>query len=149
MRAETTGASAVGGGQRTAGELREAARRLAADRERAAAARAAAERRQREVEAAKARETYLNALARRGDASWDEVEALITNRNGRGYENAVRLIADLRELARRTGQEDAVTRRVDDIRARHGRKRRLIERLDAAGLGQPSTLLESDPERGQ
>ena len=132
MRAETTGASAVGGGQRTAGELREAARRLAADRERAAAA-----------------ETYLNALARRGDASWDEVEALITNRNGRGYENAVRLIADLRELARRTGQEDAVTRRVDDIRARHGRKRRLIERLDAAGLGQPSTLLESDPERGQ
>ncbi len=149
MRVDTTGASAAAGGQRTAGELRSAARRLAAERERAAAARAAAERRQREAAAAEARETYLNALAKRGEASWRDVEQLITSRNGRGYESAVSLIADLRELARRTGQEDAVTRRVDDIRARHDRKRRLIERLDAAGLGQPATLLEPDPERGE
>lgn len=124
----------TGGGQRTAGELREAARRLAADRQRVAAERAAAERRRREAAAAEAREKHLDGLAERGEAVWGEVEELIAKRNPLGYESAVSLIADLRELARRTGREDDVAHRIRDIRLRHGKKPRFIERLDVASL---------------
>lgn len=132
--AATAGEPAAGSGQRTAGELREAARCLAADRQRVAAAQAAAERRRCEAAAAEAREKRLDALAARGEAAWGEVEELIALRNQFGYESAVSLIDDLRELARRTGQEDDVAHRIGDIRARHDRKRKLIERLDVADL---------------
>jgi hypothetical protein len=123
-----------GGGRRSAGELREAARRMAAERHRLAAEKVAAERRRREAEQAQARNRHLALLAERGEAPWREVEELISRRNQPGYERAVMLMIDLGEVARSRAEEEAFARRLADIRTRHDRKGRLIERLDAADL---------------
>jgi hypothetical protein len=48
---------------------------------------------------------------------------------------AVALLADLRDVARSQGGEEAFARRLAEARNRHHRKGRFIERLDAAGLG--------------
>ncbi len=120
--------------RRSAGELREAARRIAAERHRVAAEKAAAESRRREAEQAQARKQHLALLAERGEAPWREVEELISQRNRPGYERAVMLMIDLGEVARTRGEEKAFARRLTDIRIRHDRKGRLIERLDGAGL---------------
>ena len=125
----------TGGERRTAGELREARGRLAADRHRVAAERAAAERRRREAERAEEWERHLAQLAESGVSPWREVEELISRRNQPGYDRAVTLITDLGEAARMRGEEDGFARRLTDIRTRHGRKGRLIERLDTADLG--------------
>ena len=123
------------GGQRSAGELCEAARRMAAERRRLAAERAAAERRRREEEQAQARIRHLTLLAERGEAAWWEVETLISQRNQPGYERAVTLLINLRDVARsQGGEEEAFARRLADTRLRHERKKRFIERLDAADL---------------
>ena len=55
-------------------------------------------------------------------------------RNPAGYERATTLLADLCELARRSGAADGFIRRLGDTRARHARKAQFIARLDAAGL---------------
>ncbi len=122
------------GGRRSAGELREIARSMATERHRLAAERVAAERRHREAERAQARNRHLALLTERGEAPWQDVEELISRRNQPGYERAVTLMIDLGEVARSQGKEAAFARRLAEIRARHDRKGRLIERLDAAEL---------------
>ena len=124
----------TGDARRTAGKLRETARRIAAERHRLAAETMAAERRRREAEQAQARIRHLALLSERGEAPWREAEELISRRNQPGYERAVTLMIDLGDVALSRGEEEAFARRLADIRARHGRKGRLIERLDAAGL---------------
>jgi hypothetical protein len=44
------------------------------------------------------------------------------------------LLIDLGEVARSRGEEGAFAARLADIRIRHDKKGRLLERLDAAGL---------------
>jgi hypothetical protein len=117
---------------RTAGELREAARRLGEERRRRAEAQEAAERRRREEEERKARARHLAALARRGEAVWREVEDLVAARNAFAYDKAAAIVADLGEIAGKTGEGDAFARRLADLRLRHERKAKFIERLDAA-----------------
>jgi hypothetical protein len=119
---------------RTAGELREAARRIGDERRRLAEARETAQRRRREREATQARARYLSALSERGEAAWREVEALISLRNPSGYERAAALIADLGEVAAAGGANDGFARRLADLRTRHGKKGRLIERLGTLDL---------------
>ncbi len=121
-------------GRRSAGELRETARRMTAERHRLAAEEVAGERRRREAERAQARNRHLALLSERGETPWREVEELISQRNQPGYERAVTLMVDLGEVARSRGEEEAFARRLADIRARHDRKGRLMERLDAADL---------------
>jgi hypothetical protein len=122
------------GGRRSAGALRDSARRNATERHRLAAEKAAAERRRREAEQAQARKRHLALLAKRGEAPWREVEELISQRNQSGYEQATTVLIDLCEIARLQGEEEVFARRLADIRTRHERKGRLIERLDAADL---------------
>jgi hypothetical protein len=124
-----------GRGRRSAGELRETAGHMAAERHRAAAKKAAAERRRAEAKQARARKDHLALLAERGEAPWQEVEELISQRNQPGYQRAVTLLADLRDLACSQGGKEAFARRLADTRIRHDRKGRFIERLDAVGLG--------------
>ena len=104
---------------------------MAAERHRLVAEKAAAERRRREAEQAQARNRHLALLADRGEAPWREVEELISQRNQPGYERAVTLLIDLRDVARSRGEEEAFARRLADIRTRHDRKGRFMERLDA------------------
>ncbi len=60
-------------------------------------------------------------------------------RNSSGYEKAVAFLADLGELALRSGTDDEFARRVAVLRGQHLAKRRFIERLDAA-FGSPGAL---------
>lgn len=114
---------------RTVGELRARAAAIRLAREQAEAARAAAERKRREEEAERARHARLEAIERRGESVWREVEAEIERRSGPGYDRAASLIADLRAVAEKGGSIEPFTRHLQTIRERHARKARFIERL--------------------
>lgn len=88
---------------RTPAQLLEAAKRHAAERERRKAERAAAERARRERAEAAARERYLVRLAKREAQTWRHVEALVATRKQSDYDEAVRLLKDLKDLASRQG----------------------------------------------
>lgn len=122
------------GRPRTAGELRAAARKIAAERERAAAA-AEETRRQQEAERRAAERAFrLAALRERGERAWRDVEDLIARRNPKGYEGATELLLDLAALAQQEGALDHFRSRLGRLRASHQSKGRFIERLDAANL---------------
>ena len=118
----------------TAGELRALADSIAAGRRRVAEERAATERRKRDQDLAAARAKRLAALATRGEAAWREVEDQIALRHAAGYDRAATLLADLGEIAATAGTQDQFAKRLADIRARHERKGKFIERLDKAAL---------------
>jgi hypothetical protein len=118
-------------GTRTAGELRARARAIRLARDRAKAEKAAADRRRQADEAAKARVVRIEALARRGEGAWQDVEAEIERRNAPGYDRAAALLFDLRAIAETRGTLAEFGRRVHEIRERHSRKERFIERLAA------------------
>jgi hypothetical protein len=114
---------------RTVGELRKRAEEIAEARERAVAERHAAEQRRQAKEAEKARRARLDAVKRRGDSVWREIEREIERRNASGYDRAVGLLADLNEIAEAEGMLADYARRLAAIRERHARKGRFIERL--------------------
>ena len=130
-----TASPPAGAQYRTAGQLRSAARRLAAERERKAAARTAAIRRRQEQEQARAKAARLATLAAQGDPPWQEVEDSAARRNAAGYERATALLLDLCEIARADGEAETFARRLNAVIARHAKKVRFIERLHSAGLG--------------
>lgn len=118
---------------RTAGELRARAEAIRLERERAAAEKAAAERRRQAEAAEQARRARLEALVRRGDRVWSDIETEIEFRNAPGYERATSLLSDLRALAEAHGTLPDFTRRLATIRERHARKERFLQRLAAVG----------------
>jgi hypothetical protein len=118
----------------TAGELRTATKRIGEERRRVVEERAAAERRRRDQDVAAARAKHLVALTKRGESPWCEVEDQIALRHAAGYDRAATLLADLGEIAVTAGTQDQFAKRLADIRARHERKGKFIERLDKAGL---------------
>ena len=69
------------------------------------------------------------------NAAWREVEELISRRNGPAYDRATDLLLDLRKRSRKGRKATRFARLLAALRARHERKDRLIERLDAADLG--------------
>jgi hypothetical protein len=118
-------------GLRTAGELRARRAALREARERAELRRQEAERARQAAEAEKARRARLDALTRRGEAAaWRTVEAEIERRNPAGYQAAVGLLCDLRDLAAERGILADFTVRLSAIRERHARKGKFIERLN-------------------
>ena len=118
---------------RTAGELRGRARAIRLCRERIEANKASEERR-RQIEAAeKVRQTRLEAIRRRGESAWQEVEDEIERRNSSSYDRAAALLTDLRALAEKQGTIEDFLRRLHEIRGRHVRKERFIKRLAAIG----------------
>jgi len=117
---------------RTVGELRARADAIRLARERAAANTAAVERQLQADAAEKVRHARLEALRRRGESAWREVEDEIERRNSTSYDKAAAL-SDLRVLAEKLGTTDEFQRRLNAIRDRHARKGRFIERLAAIG----------------
>ena len=73
---------------RTVGELRARAEAIRHARERAEAERVAAEQKRREEEAEQPRRTRLDAIERRGESVWREIDADIERRNAAGYDRA-------------------------------------------------------------
>lgn len=120
--------------RRTAGDLRWAAGKVSERRRRREAEQAAAERRRKEREDAKEEQRRLEALTRRGEAVWTDVEAAIALRNAPGYDKAAALLADLRMVAQQLGDIATFRRRLEDICERHAQKRRFIEKLASLGL---------------
>ena len=100
------------------------ARRAEADRIREEARRKAKE------EAERAR--YLDQLATREAAVWNDVFAFIQHRQQKGYDQAIRLLIDLRDLAIRQGHETEFRARIEKLRVKHAAKSRFIERLTKA-----------------
>jgi hypothetical protein len=73
----------------------------------------------------------LDALARRGEDVWREIETEIERRNASGYDKAAALLLDLRTIADEGRTIAEYSRRLRTIRERHVRKERFLERLAA------------------
>jgi hypothetical protein len=101
--------------------------------------REAEERREREerrrAEEAEARRIQeLDALAKREAQAWAEVDAQIQRMNARAYDEAVRMLIKLRDLAEHRGRETAFQQRLNTIFEQYGRRPALLGRLRDAGL---------------
>ena len=118
---------------RTAGDLQGRARDIAEARERAEAERREAARRRQAEAAEKVRRARLAALDQRGLSVWLEIEDEIERRNAYGYDRAMSLLLDLRDLAAESGSQGEFDRRLTSIRARHEKKGKFIERLARIG----------------
>ncbi|SFG43909.1 hypothetical protein SAMN05518801_12643 [Novosphingobium sp. CF614] len=125
-------------GTRTAGELRSRARAIRLARDRVKAEKAAADRRRQAEDTEKARIAWIEAVARRGEGAWQEVEAEIERRNAAGYDKAASLLFDLRTTAEIRGTLAEFGQRLHGIRERHARKERFIERLTTMGESRQS-----------
>lgn len=127
--------SLVASTRRTAGTLRMRAQEIRDARERADAERRGREARRQAAEAEKARRVRIDALKRRGDGVWREIEEGIERRNPVGYDLAISLLSDLRAIAMEEGSQDDFNSRISAIRARHAKKGKFVERLDKLGRG--------------
>ncbi|MBU0734383.1 MAG: hypothetical protein KJ573_01065 [Proteobacteria bacterium] len=120
---------------RTVAYLISKGERHTAERKRRIAEQAAKEKAQKEREKAVIREKYLNELAKRGDQVWKQVDEFIKTKQQADYDEAVRLLVDLRDIDKRNGNETAFKRKLEDIREKHRRKPSFVRRLSEAGLG--------------
>ena len=119
--------------RRTVAELLRAAEHAAEERRRVEAEQAARKAARREREAAAARIKHLDKLAGTEPALWKRVEELIATKQPKRYDEAIGLLADLRDLAARKDGAD-FRRRLEALRAEHARKPTLIERLRKVAL---------------
>jgi hypothetical protein len=120
--------------RRRVGDLLDEAARRRSERHRLDAARAAADQARQEKERAAAYQRRLDLLAAEGDKAWSRVDELIGTRTPSGYDAAVRLLIELRDLSDRADRRHDFTPRAEQIRQANTRKPRLIERLNRAGL---------------
>lgn len=127
-------ASAEEESPRTVDDLLTALEQIGAERRREAADKAAAEAARREREAAEARERYLLGLAGREPEAWLRVDALIATKQPARYDEAVKLLGDLRELGIRNGREREVDARLLRLCHEHAKKPSLLDRMRRAGL---------------
>ena len=119
--------------RRTVAELLHAGEHAAGERRRIADEKAAKENDQRERAAARARAKHLDQLAGKEPVLWEKAESLISTKQPKSYDQAVEVLADLRDLASRKDGSD-FRRRVEALRTAHARKPTLIARLDKVGL---------------
>lgn len=122
VRAAAATASDADTGHRTVVDLRTRAAEIRKQVEAAEAARLEEERRAR-----------LAVVRRQGAAVWRKINGEIEKRNARGYDRALELLLDLRELAQEDGALAAFSERVHALQKRHYRKLRFIERLHQLG----------------
>ena len=92
------------------------------------------ERRRRAKAAERKRLQDLEALAKRKAETWQEIGALIQQTKGSAYDEAVRLLLNLRELAIHNGEEMTFERRVSQICEQYSRRTALLRRLRNVGL---------------
>lgn len=116
---------------RTVGELRAAAEACREARRRAAQART--DRAKRAETAAKTKR--LDALAKRLDGAWVELEQLVGKSS---YDAALTLASELRELATRDGESIAFGERFDGLRKRQQRRRGFFDRWKRANREAPN-----------
>ena len=118
-RSECGAQPLLGGSRRRAEGLLELADRLAELRQAEAERQAVEERNRR-----------LDWVAARRKSIWEEVERGIEEKKASGYDQAVVLLADLRDLAVREEALEAFDSRLADLRERHRSKRAFLSRLE-------------------
>jgi len=116
------------------GALLEAAATRREEHENELARRAEKERKRREALEAKARTKHLDALAKRENAAWKEVEQLVSSKRPNAYDDAVVLLRDLRDLAERAKKPERFTSKITALTVCHSGKRSFVARLCKAGL---------------
>jgi hypothetical protein len=84
--------------------------------------------------AAQSRQRELDALAPCEDAIWEEVVALIEQKNAAGYDRATKLLVDLRDLAAHQRQQATFEARLDKIVSTYANRSALLRRLRKVGL---------------
>ena len=107
----------------------------AAEKKRRAAEQKAKAHARKKREKALAREKYLKGLAGQEDSIWKKVGKLIDSKQPVKYDEAVKLLVDLRDLNKNTGTEKAFNRKFKTICENHHRKVSFLNRLQKAGLG--------------
>jgi hypothetical protein len=80
------------------------------------------------------RALYLEALAKRENVAWKQVEAYIQKRQPKEYERAVILLVDLHDLAVRQGDETGFQLTMEELRKTHAAKGTFLRRLAKANL---------------
>ncbi len=86
------------------------------------------------VKTTKNLERHPATSARQENAVWQEIEELVSRRNGPAYDRATALMLDLRKRFQKGRKTAKFTRRLATIRSRHKRKGKFIEKLNVAGL---------------
>jgi hypothetical protein len=119
---------------RSVQELLARAEIITEERERRAAEQNAKELARKKREKAIAREKYLKSLVGREDSTWEKVAALIDSKQPAKYDEAVKLLVDLRDLNKTAGKESAFNAKLQKIREKHHRKPSFLDRLKKAGL---------------
>jgi FtsZ-interacting cell division protein YlmF len=115
-------------------DLLKKAEAFAKERQRRIAKQNAKEKARREREAAIAREKYLNDLDRQQDDIWKRIDSLILTKKPKDYDEAVKLLVDLRDLGKKNKTTGEFKARLLEIRNKHNRKPSLMSRIDFAGL---------------
>jgi uncharacterized Zn finger protein len=128
---ETSGGNrtAIKEERRTAGELFKTAEELTQEKKRQAAVRAAAEKALKEKELAAAREKYLQSLAGKENEIWLKIETLISTKQPGKYDEAVKLLVDLRDVAERRGTGENFLSFYHELCRKHERKRSLLRKI--------------------
>jgi len=119
--------------RRSVAELLAAAERVADERRRVESETRAKKKVERERKAAAARAKYLDELAGTEASLWRRVDELVATKLPKRYDEAVVILSDLRDLSAREDGSD-FRRRLEVLRADHGKKRTLIDRLQKARL---------------
>jgi len=120
--------------RRTVGELIRAGDQYREKRRRAAAKKAAEEKARREAEKAARREKHLDTIASREAENWLRVDHLIATKQPGRYDEAISLLIDLRDVAKRKGEMKEFIARVALLRNQHEKKPSLLKRMEKVGL---------------
>jgi hypothetical protein len=115
--------------RRTAGELLKAAEELTEKKGCQAAEQAAAEKARKEKEMAAARDNYLRSLAGKENEIWLKIESLISTKQPGRYDEAVKLLVDLHDLAERGGKTENFLSLYRELRRKHEKKPSLLRKL--------------------
>ena len=110
------------------------AREIQRDRKAHALAKKKREAERRATEAAAERERHIAKLMGDEGPAWKSVETIVENKQAADYPNAVRTLADLKEVAVRRGALEDFSRRVRQMREMHKGKRKFVTTLDAAKI---------------
>ena len=122
------------GRPRTVGDLLSAQETIAQARAQKLAAKRATELARQKAKAEADRAHYLDQLAKNEEAFWDQVSVYIQKRQANAYDQAIRFLIDLRDLAIRRGTEPAFRARIQKLREKHITKTGFLCRLKSAGL---------------
>jgi len=119
---------------RTVMKLLQKAEAYTKEKDRQIAEQKAKEKARKGKEAAIAREKYLNGLAGREKEIWKKVDALILTKKPKDYDEAVRLLIDLKDLAKKNNTTYLFKSKLMAIRENHSRKSSFINRINSASL---------------